>query len=220
MKKFRNTLVVLSILCTIITQAQEAYIGQGVTSPDDWQDYTSLGIYVDVDTSGCEFKTTPHYLITIESLEELGYHWGLSGAPAIYKPTPTGFRVYLRWTDHSTEEPTIGSLAFANPLRATTAKNRQWVIRWTGIEKRDCPVKKQVAEEKDIEELIIYPNPSNDQITIKSIKEIVKYEVYDQKLNLILTTTNDIINVENFNKGHYILKAFTKDGTIIKRFIK
>lgn len=204
---------------SITSQAQ--HIGQGVTSPNDWRNYSNLGIYVDVDTSGCGFKNTPHYLVSIESLEELGFHWGVSGLPAIYRPTPTGFRVYLRWVDHPTEDPTIGSLNFANPLRVTAAQNRQWVIRWTGIEQRDCPSRESNQwEEIESQGMKIYPNPSHDEISIENDEKATIYEIYDLGGNIVKVSREHRIDIQDLPNGEYIIKGFTQKGIMSKKFIK
>ena len=49
-------------------------VGQGVTDPNDWVNYHSSGIYVDVNTSACGFTQTPHYLVTLESITNRGSH--------------------------------------------------------------------------------------------------------------------------------------------------
>lgn len=214
-------------------------IGQGVTSPSDWQDYFSLGIFVDVNTSACGFTTTPHYLVTLESITNSGYHWYTGGTPAIYNATPTGFTVYLRWIDHPTEAPTIGGLLYANPLRVAAANDRGWVIRWTGISTGECgqcngpivpnknPVTPAFSErtmepfditaEKDV---TIFPNPGNSIITLTSKDEITKSEVYDMNGKLLKTTTSKEIDIEHFPNGNYIVKVYFGEESISKQFIK
>jgi len=220
-------------------------VGQGVTSPKDWVDYNGAvgGIYVDVNTSACGFTQTPHYLVTLESLTNSGYHWYISGVPSIYSATPTGFRVYIRWTDIPSDDPTIGSLNFPNPLRASTALNRNWVIRWTAISTTDCaacnkstqsPISKQSNsspfgeaiqssnfEKKNEKEVTIFPNPSNTRITISSSDNILKTEVYNLNGQLLKTTKKKVINIKGFLSGEYIVKAYFDNNEIItKKIIK
>ena len=101
------------------------HIAQGVTSPNDWKDYSNLGIYVDVDTSSHGFTETPHYIVTLEGRT---HHWSANGATSIYNATPKGFRIYLRWTDDN------GHYGDHNPLRITHAKRFKWHLKWTGIQ--------------------------------------------------------------------------------------
>ncbi|MFC5045515.1 T9SS type A sorting domain-containing protein [Aquimarina hainanensis] len=235
MNSLKPIIILLCILAFIPSNAQ-VHIGQGVTSPNDWVDYTSLGIYVDVNTSACKFKTTPHYLVTIESITNSGYHWYTGGVPAIYNPTPTGFRVYLRWIDHPSDLPSIGGLGFPNPLRADAAKNRGWVIRWTGIEQRDCapgslPSRtietsgnafgKTTTKQLDQPEIKVSPNPSKNSIEIMvSDMTLEKIEIYNHNGLLLLTSSIKTIDISQLPEGNYIAKIYTETGSYSKQFIK
>ena len=80
-----------------------------------WQQYPDgQGIFVDVDTSLSRFQATPIY---ITSLGGRTSHWLTTGATSIYNPTPTGFRVYVRW-------------ATGGPLTPATANQYGWHINW------------------------------------------------------------------------------------------
>lgn len=220
-------------------------VGQGVTSPNDWVDYNGGvgGIYVDVNTSACGFTQTPHYLVTLESLTNSGYHWYISGVPSIYSATPNGFRVYLRWTDTPSDAPTIGSLNFPNPLRASTALNRNWVIRWTAITTGDCancnqetssPINEQANSTpfgeqskpsnfkgKKKTEVKIHPNPSNTKITISSLNKILKNEVYNLNGQLLRSSKKNAINIKDFSPGEYVVKVyFDNNESVTKKIIK
>ena len=88
---------------------------QGSTA---WLQYTSNGIYVDVNTSAGNFSTTPVYITSIGGTSS---HWATTGATSIYFPTATGFRVYVKWSDSS-------------PLTVEQANTYGWHINWIGIE--------------------------------------------------------------------------------------
>ena len=95
--------------------------GSGSTTPGstNWQPYPgNIGIYLDVDTSAGQFTTTPKYFT---SLGGNSHHWATTGVTSIYTPSPTGFRVYVRWADGSALTP-----EFANSL--------QWHVNWLGVE--------------------------------------------------------------------------------------
>jgi hypothetical protein len=95
--------------------------GSGSTTPGstNWQPYPgNTGIYLDVDTSAGKFTTTPKYFT---SLGGHSSHWATTGVTSIYTPSPTGFRVYVRWSDGSALTP-----AQANSL--------QWHVNWLGVE--------------------------------------------------------------------------------------
>ncbi|WP_279636134.1 M57 family metalloprotease [Corallococcus terminator] len=86
--------------------------GQTSQGATDWQQYGTAGIYLDVDTAGCGFSTTPLFFTSIGGVSG---QWESSGATAIYNPSPTGFRVYLKF-------PGI------TPARANTEFG--WHINW------------------------------------------------------------------------------------------
>ena len=99
-------------------------IGQGKTSPSDWENYDTRGIVVTVDTSASGFKETPHYIVTLEGDS---YHWCANGVNAIYHPSPTEFTIYLRWTDDD------GHYGFHNPLRKDFAQSKNWHLKWIAV---------------------------------------------------------------------------------------
>ena len=93
----------------------------GSTTPGstNWQSYSgNTGVYLDVDTSISKFTTTPRYFTTLGGNSS---HWRTTGATSIYNATPTGFRVYVRWSDGSALTP-----AQANSLN--------WHINWVAVE--------------------------------------------------------------------------------------
>ncbi|MCT4581854.1 MAG: hypothetical protein N4A35_10585 [Flavobacteriales bacterium] len=69
----------------------------GSTTPGvGWVQYGADGIYIDVNTSGCGFTSTPRY---ITSIQGGGNKWLLTGVTSIYSATATGFRIYLKYDD-------------------------------------------------------------------------------------------------------------------------
>ena len=96
-------------------------IASGATTPGStsWQAYSgNTGVYLDVDTSAGKFNATPKYTT---SLGGNSSHWATTGVTSIYNATPTGFRVYVRWSDGSSLTP-----AQANAF--------QWHVNWLGVE--------------------------------------------------------------------------------------
>ena len=96
-------------------------IGSGSTTPGstNWQPYSgTAGVFLDVDTSSGKFTAIPRYFA---SLGGSSSHWATTGASSIYNATPTGFRVYVRWSDGSA-------------LTVAQANSYQWHINWLGVE--------------------------------------------------------------------------------------
>jgi hypothetical protein len=124
LKKIMGTGAVITVLfaapITVINQpmpalSQAVQVVGGATPVGNtaWQPYTE-GIFVDVDTSSAQFTSTPVY---ITSLGGNGPHWATTGATSIYLPTPTGFRVYVRWANGGSLTPDV-------------ANQNGWHINW------------------------------------------------------------------------------------------
>jgi hypothetical protein len=95
-------------------------IAGGQTAPGvGWQAYASgAGVYIDVDTSAAGFTTTPTY---VTSLGGTALHWNTTGGSSVYSPTPTMFRIYVRWADGAALNPPI-------------ANQWGWHVLWIGIQ--------------------------------------------------------------------------------------
>ncbi len=68
----------------------------------------------------------------------------------------------------------------------------------------------------------IYPNPVQDILYIKCGEEIIKAEIYDASGRILNSTgvKANAVNVADLAKGNYIIRLFTKDKTMIQKFIK
>ena len=74
---------------------------------------------------------------------------------------------------------------------------------------------------ESISDVVIYPNPASDKITVVgrelNFNEIV---VVDLKGKMILTTQQNTINVSDFSTGIYFIKLIVDEKVITKKFIK
>lgn len=96
-----------------------------------------------------------------------------------------------------------------------TAMSVKFDVGWLGI-----------AEIKDENSILIFPNPANEDITINSdlssknvVMSIYNIEgqlIMRQKLQKIKTT----INISLLERGMYFVKMSTDEGMVMKRFIK
>ena len=100
-------------------------IASGRTTPGStaWQQYVSSngafnGVFVDVDTRAGKLTGTPVY---VTSIGGRSHHWSTTGATSIYRPSATGFRVHVRWSDGSALNP-------------ATANSLEWHINWIATE--------------------------------------------------------------------------------------
>jgi hypothetical protein len=118
---YNNTLVqaviALSNAVTTLSAAPKVASGSTLAGATAWVQYTGTGIYVDVNTTAAGFTTTPTYVTSIGGNSS---HWSTVGGSSIYSPTPTGFRVYVRWVDGAS-------------LTIATAILYGWHINWIAV---------------------------------------------------------------------------------------
>jgi hypothetical protein len=75
--------------------------GSMLSEKIEWNIYNGnkTAAYADIDTSTCGFAATPRYFVSLVGNQ--GHQWEFNGASAIYAPTKTGFRIYLKnWAAH------------------------------------------------------------------------------------------------------------------------
>jgi hypothetical protein len=95
-------------------------IASGSTTPGQgWMSYGDYGLYIDVDTSSAHFTGQPTYTSSVGGSG--GGQWGLTGTSAIYSPTATGFRIYIRWSGGQAITP-------------ADAQTHQWYVNWIGVD--------------------------------------------------------------------------------------
>ena len=99
----------------------ESLAGSTVSGATNWKQYGSNSIYVDVDTTKAGFSDTPLYFTSIGGRYS---QWEVDGASAVYSPTDTGFRIYVRDD-------------LSNYLTPETANQRGWNVQWIGVPKSD-----------------------------------------------------------------------------------
>jgi hypothetical protein len=134
LKKIGTGIVIIVLFLALITiisqptpvQSQTIQIAKGSTPVGNtaWQQYTSVanafggeGFFVDVDTSSAKFTTTPMYITSLGGTDS---HWATTGATSIYAPTPTGFRVYIRFPNGGLLTPSV-------------ANQYGWHINWIAV---------------------------------------------------------------------------------------
>lgn len=102
-----------------------AQVEQGQTKLTDWQDYAGGGIFVEVDTSNYQFKSTPHFLVSLHGEK---HQWRTVGSNCVYNDSADGFSLYLKWAANPDSV-----FQRDNPLSATLARECGWIIKWTAI---------------------------------------------------------------------------------------
>jgi beta-glucanase (GH16 family) len=78
----------------------------------------------------------------------------------------------------------------------------------------------------NLNELIIYPNPTKDKLILKTPLHLIgsnvnMYSTLGQSLsNFTLNEANTSIDLSSFKKGIYLLKFQTNNGSFVKEIIK
>lgn len=68
--------------------------------------------------------------------------------------------------------------------------------------------------------IIIYPNPSKQEINISSSQKIEKISVYNSLGQFLFESKTNQINIEKLEKGLYFLKIKTSSSETVEKFIK
>ncbi len=67
---------------------------------------------------------------------------------------------------------------------------------------------------------LVFPNPSKDQINIKSDLIILKVEIYDMTGKLQLSSDITRIDVNGFLAGVYLIRVYSMEGMSFQKFVK
>jgi hypothetical protein len=74
----------------------------------------------------------------------------------------------------------------------------------------------------DLNQLVVFPNPSNDMLNIKLSEGITLYKVkiYNTLGQMVIETQDLKFSIENLASSTYFIKIFTSKGLITRNFIK
>ena len=76
-------------------------------------------------------------------------------------------------------------------------------------------------EENEINQLSVYPNPTNGQVTIQTEGEIKNIECYDvQGQKIQINRTESMVNLSLLSDGVYFLKVYFEKGSSFVRVVK
>jgi hypothetical protein len=87
----------------------------------------------------------------------------------------------------------------------------------------ELPQQEKVKQASNNEFCVVFPLPANDEINLRTTKEIEKVSITDvlgrQLYFYGLETENKKIDLGNFSKGLMVMRIFYKDGTIEEKKI-
>lgn len=79
-------------------------------------------------------------------------------------------------------------------------------------------------QDNELSSIMLYPNPVTDHLIINGANEIQLdgIEIYDITGRLIQTVVKDcrMINTSHLSKGTYLMRLFTSEGEVVKKFLK
>lgn len=171
-------------------------------------------LYLGTDVTKADIVTTEGYDM------EIKINWTYFGAfvPDTANPIGLDFRVddddnggsrehHLLWNDET-------STLWADPSKLGVLKLNDYSCFNTT---------KVIKENKD--DIIVYPNPTNGEVTIKSENVITKVEVYNSLGASVLSkgninTKTATFSLSNLSKGIYTVKVFNPNSVIEKQIIK
>ena len=94
-------------------------------------------------------------------------------------------------------------------------------VIWDFLENKSCPNSVSTKNE-ELYSINIYPNPTNDQITIdiKGYSGPVNVEVYDLQGRLLETTNSTTVSLKKYSKGIYVFRVSYGDRTEELRILR
>jgi len=81
----------------------------------NWIQFNKNSVYVDVDTSVCGFVVKPNYVTALGGAESSA-HWRSKGSSEIWRPSATGFYIYINLDD----------------VTPSYAAEQKWHVNWIG----------------------------------------------------------------------------------------
>lgn len=112
------------------TDGTKIVSGRTQLGATNWQPHREdiHAICVDIDTSAAGFVETPIYVTSIAGRI---HHYGTTGASSVYKASPTGFCIQIRWDRDYVEDY---SNVVSEQLTPEIANGYNWHINWIAIE--------------------------------------------------------------------------------------
>jgi hypothetical protein len=110
-------------------------------------------------------------------------------------------------------------------LEISYVNNKLWAATYgRGLWKSDLYSYVGIDEEARMDNVIIYPNPSNGLfiMQLESINE-AKLEIYnvmgEKVVDMQIVSTKTILDLQSYSKGIYFAKVATNKGSCVKKII-
>lgn len=173
---------------------------------DEDQFYVSFQIWLYESDNAIEYRYGDHNITDLELL---------------FGDVQVGFDSdeTLSILDGDNTQPTYLEYTIDNPPGDEFAPNLD-AFPATGTVYRFAPASTTGTKTFSKDAFVLYPNPAQAKLHIAKTNSEANYEVYTilgtKVLSGTVTAANDVINVENLNKGMYLIKI----GNAVQKFIK
>lgn len=179
------------------------------------QDFTILGL----DLNGC--KNENIFTITVNSIPQFTINYPntiCSGFLATVSATGTNNYLWqpINYFGNIVQLNVTGFEEFT--VIGTNNNNCESTQKFK-IESLECnPNKISKFENTELLNVVVYPNPANDFIEIKSNNEILKSIIYDNQSKFLFETHSKNIDISQLNQGIYFIRIITinKKEKVIK----
>jgi PKD repeat protein len=176
-------------------------------------------IYLNVANSICE--STSLQLVDVDTCPVANFSYQITGTNGIFNATSTNSSTY-HWNFGDGDSATVSSLNVFHPYASggnytvTLQVENQLGCKETYTQNVD--VFYAGIDETANENISIYPNPFNNQLTIKAAN--ATYKLYSADGRLISEGKAGVINTESFSRGIYTLQVCTESGNRTFRVLK
>jgi uncharacterized protein YjdB len=213
---------IVTLNLTISDSIQGPTTQQSACGTYTWngQTYTQSGTYIYNGTTqnGCDSTAT-----LVLTINQVPTNVTMTLAGGTFTGTATGATSYA-WLDCATNTliPGETSTTFTPMMSGSYAFI---ATNSCGSDTTNCePIEVWGLEESALQNLIIYPNPSEGVFTLRSSEEITSAVVYDVHGNFILekscSNTTVHFNLTNVADGCYFIEVQSKNFQEVLRFIK
>ena len=171
---------------------------------------------------------------TLLELAFLDYSWLIQAYVGTMDPMYCGNRIYRKVNDGDyspiADVPMYGYYldedadpSNLNCYKVTDVIAKNYDTCESGYSNESCSLPIGFPEMKGEGQLLIYPNPSNGDITVESPSAIVEIKIYDLIGRLVYDESFDsgkvVINADYLKNGIYVMKIYNVAGLFIRKVI-
>jgi hypothetical protein len=175
---------------------------------------TTSGIISDTITNGAGCDSVMTINVTVTNINV-----GVTRNGITLTATQSG--ATYKWLNCSNNFTSVG----ASSQAYTPIANNDYAVEVTlngCVDTSNCYVVSTVGvnEVTSINNVVLYPNPTNGIVTVKSQNSINSITVISLEGKILFTSTTSVFSIENLTEGTYIIRVSTNEGIINKLITK